>query len=163
MRMKLEIVYRQLAVTLNEADRDEPLAEGALDSQGDFGLIGALHQHAASLGFDHRRVVNPDPARACESRLLVGIHRSHPKQRVASSEYPENVAEALPCRILRVVEISEAYLAIELVHNANGRRGRSIDFLAREIEMGVVEHERDVREYADAECRRDGAAGVKPA
>src|SRR5215207_5048335 len=162
MRMKLEIVYRQLAVALDEADRDEPLADGALDSQGDFGLIGALHQHAASLGFDHRRVVNPNPAGAREGRLLVGIHRSHPKQRIASSEYPENVAEALPRRILRVVKISEAYLAIELVHNAHGRRGRRIDFLARQIEMRIVEHERDVREYADAERRRGDAAGVKP-
>src|SRR5829696_184620 len=102
--------------------------------------MGALHQHAASLGFDHRRVVNPNPAGAREGRLLVGIHRSHPKQRIASSEYPENVAEALPRRILRVVEISEAYLAIELVHNAHGRRGRRVDFLARQIEMSVVEH-----------------------
>ena len=29
--------------------------------------------------------------------------------------------------------------------------------------MGVVEHERDVREYADAERRGGDAAGVKPA
>ena len=115
MRVELEIVHREFAMALDEADGDGPLAQHALDADGDLRLVGALDQHAASVGFDDGSVVEPDPLLARECRLLVGIDGEDCEQRIAPPHHRQDVAGALPDRILGAVEIRDAHLPGDLI------------------------------------------------
>jgi hypothetical protein len=47
MRVVLEIVHRQLAVSFEEADRDRTPAQHPLDADGYLGFVGTLNQAAS--------------------------------------------------------------------------------------------------------------------
>src|ERR671925_883558 len=100
MRVELEIVHRKLAVALEEADRIHTLAQHTLYAEGDLGLVGALHQYAAPLRFDHRGVVDADAGGARERRLLVRIDRDQLEARIAPFHDPQNIARAPTAGIL---------------------------------------------------------------
>ena len=146
VRMEFEIVHRQLAVAFDEADRDLALAQHALDAERDFGLVGALHQHAAPFRLDHRGVVDLDAAGAGEGRLLVGIDRPELEVRIAPFHDLEDVAGALRGRVARVVEVGDRDVAVEQVDHAQGGGRRRVDFLARQVDVAVVQVERHVGE-----------------
>ena len=159
--MELEIVDRQLAVALDEADRDLALAQHALDAQGDLGLVGALHQHAASFRLDHRGVVDLDAAGAGERRLLVGVDRPELEVRIAPFHDLEDVAGTLRGRVARVIEVGDCDVAIERVDHAQGGRRRRVDLLARQVDMAVVEVERHIGERAHPHGGDDDAGDIE--
>ena len=108
VRVELEVVHRQLAVALEEADRERTLAQHALDADGDLGLVGALDQDAPAGGLDDGGVVEADALAARELRLLVGIDGEDLEQRIAPAHHLQDVAGAPPDRILGAVEIGDA-------------------------------------------------------
>ena len=79
MRVVLEVVHRQLAVAFEEAGGDRAATQHALDAEGDLGLVGALHHHAAALGLDDRGVVELDALAAGQRGFTVGIDRGDPQ------------------------------------------------------------------------------------
>src|SRR5688572_24485844 len=96
MRMELEVVDRELSVALDEADRDDALAQDALDAERDFSVVRALDEHPAPLGFDDSCVVDPDASGARERRLLVGIHRARFQSGISAFKDAQDVPRALP-------------------------------------------------------------------
>ena len=81
--VKFEVVHRQLVVAFEEAGRDDPLAQHALDADRDLALVGRLHHELAALRFEDAALPMRTPACARERRLPVGIDGAQLEQRVA--------------------------------------------------------------------------------
>src|SRR5690606_38473138 len=120
MSVELEAVHCELAMALEEADGDGPLAQHPLDPDGDLRLAGALNENAPAGGLDDSGVVQSNALAACELGLLVGIDVEDGEQRIASAHHLQDVGGASPDRILRPVEKRNANRLPQLVDHSHG-------------------------------------------
>lgn len=162
MRVELEIVHRQLAMAFEEAGGDGAAAQRAPDAERDLRLVGALHQHAAPLGLDHRGVVEADALLPRQRRLAVRIDGGDLQQRVAPRHHLQQVAGAPAFGILAAVEIGQGDLGAQVLDGAQRGRGRRVGLLPRQVDMDVVERQRDARQHGDAETGQDDGGGIEP-
>jgi hypothetical protein len=75
------------------------------------------------------------------------------EQGIAPAHDAEHLLDAASFRILAAVEIGEAHRLLQVVDDFHRLRGRGVDLFPREIEMRVVQCERDIGEHGDANRR----------
>ena len=126
----------------------------------DLVLVGGLDEQLAVLGLEDAGVVDADAVRPGERRLLVGIDDAQLERRVAPAHHPEHFPDASALRVLAAVEVREPHRLPQLIHHPQRARGRRVDPLPREVDVQVVQRERDVGEHRDRH-RRDRYGGVE--
>ena len=150
VRVELEVVDGVLVVAFHETDRRHPLAEDAEDAERDLVLVGAHHLNAPAVRLEHGRVVDAHPERVGHGGLLVGVHGAHPQVGVAAAQDLDQVPRALSRRVLRLIEVGQRHVLPQRVDDVLRLPRRREDLLARQVEVHVVKHERDVGERGDA-------------
>ena len=96
------------------------------------------------------------PAARASAGSLVRVDDAQLEQRVAPRHHFEHFLHAPAVGVLPAVEVGEAHRLLQLVHDAMALRCDGVKtLLASEVDVQVVQHERDVGEHRDRHRRDD--------